>query len=51
MAWFRDNQPPDGLWPTGYEQARRAEPPAIKVRAAEWVGLAVCRVPEILARS
>lgn len=38
LAWFIDSQEPDGLWPTGYGQGRRA------VAMRPWVGLAVCRV-------
>lgn len=44
LAWFCDHQRVDGLWPTGYEQAGRAEPSAKEVQAVEWVGLAVCRM-------
>jgi hypothetical protein len=44
LAWFRDNQRPDGLWRTGYEQAGRAAPSPKEERAVEWVALAVCRV-------
>lgn len=44
LAWYCDNQRPDGLWPTGYEQGKRTEPSPKEERAAEWVGLAACRV-------
>jgi hypothetical protein len=38
LAWFRENQARDGLWPTGYGSGRKAE------RTRCWVGLAVCRM-------
>jgi hypothetical protein len=38
LAWFVENQEPDGLWPTGYGKGRRA------LATRPWVGLAVCRV-------
>lgn len=38
LAWFAENQEPDGLWPTGYDSGRSSE-----VNRC-WVGLAVCRV-------
>jgi len=44
LAWFCDNQQPDGLWRTGYEQAGRADLTPKEVQVVEWVGLAVCRV-------
>jgi hypothetical protein len=38
LAWFRDNQAEDGLWPTGYDSGRRA------AENRRWVGLAICRL-------
>jgi hypothetical protein len=38
LAWFVENQEPDGLWPTGYGAGSKAE------AARRWVGLAICRV-------
>jgi hypothetical protein len=38
LAWFSENQEPDGLWPTGYGVGRKAE------SNRRWVGLAVCRM-------
>jgi hypothetical protein len=38
VTWFRENQEPDGLWPTGYGKGRKA------AAARRWVGLAVCRL-------
>jgi hypothetical protein len=37
LAWFRDGQEADGLWPTGYGCGRKARSNQC------WVGLAVCR--------
>jgi hypothetical protein len=37
VAWFRQNQEADELWPTGYGQGAKAD------SARRWVGLAVCR--------
>jgi hypothetical protein len=44
LGWFAEHQQPHGLWPTGYEQAKRAELSAKEQNAMLWVGLAVCRV-------
>lgn len=38
LAWFLENQMPDGLWDTRYGKGKEAE------RLRRWVGLAVCRV-------
>jgi hypothetical protein len=38
LAWFRENQEADGLWPTGYGKGRKA------AEARRWVGLAIGRV-------
>lgn len=38
IAWFIENQEPDGLWPTGYGKGPRAEP------NRRWVGLAIARM-------
>jgi hypothetical protein len=44
LQWFVDHQRDDGLWPTGYELAKRREPADREREAACWVGLAVCRM-------
>jgi hypothetical protein len=38
LAWFSENQSPDGLWETGYGSGQGAE------GMRRWVGLAVCRL-------
>jgi hypothetical protein len=38
LAWFREEQEEDSLWPTGYGSGRKARENQI------WVGLAVCRM-------
>lgn len=38
LAWFRQNQEADGLWPTGYGSGRKAR------ASRRWVGLAACRM-------
>jgi hypothetical protein len=44
LQWFVENQRDDGLWPTGYELAKRPQPSQREREAACWVGLAVCRM-------
>lgn len=44
LHWFVDNQQPDGLWKTSYEQAKHQEPAAREHEAMRWVSLAICRV-------
>ena len=44
LRWFVDNQQPDGLWKTSYEQAKHKEPTAREQETRHWVSLAVCRV-------
>ncbi len=44
LAWFVANQEDDGLWKTGYEQAKRKETSAKEKAPRAWIGLAVCRV-------
>lgn len=38
LAWFKENQTPDGLWETGYGAGKSAEENRL------WVGLAACRM-------
>jgi hypothetical protein len=38
LAWFREHQEPDGLWPTGYGKGQKAD------ASRRWVGLAIGRV-------
>jgi hypothetical protein len=49
LRWFVDNQQPDGLWKTSYEQAKHKEPTAREQEARRWVSLAICRVLKRLA--
>jgi hypothetical protein len=44
LRWLVDNQQPNGLWKTSYEQAKHKEPTAKEREAMLWVSLAVCRV-------
>lgn len=44
LDWFVVGQEEDGLWKTGYEQAKRKDMSAREKEATWWVGLAVCRV-------
>lgn len=38
LAWFTAHQEPDGLWPTGFGEGKKAE------GNRNWIGLAVCRM-------
>ncbi|MFN2169578.1 MAG: prenyltransferase/squalene oxidase repeat-containing protein [Anaerolineae bacterium] len=44
LAWFVAHQEDNGLWRTGYEQAKRAQPTFKEADTMAWVGLAVCRI-------
>jgi hypothetical protein len=44
LAWFIENQEPDGLWPTGYGSGSKAEP------NRRWVGLAVARMIKVFEK-
>ena len=44
LDWFATHQEDNGLWRTGYEQAKRAQPSLKEVDTMAWVGLAVCRI-------
>jgi len=44
LDWFVAHQEPNGLWKTGYEQAKRKESSDKELAAKRWVALAVCRV-------
>lgn len=44
LDWFVTHQEPNGLWKTGYEQAKSKEVSDKELAAQRWVGLAICRV-------
>jgi hypothetical protein len=44
LDWFATHQEDNGLWRTGYEQAKRAQPTFKETDAMAWVGLVICRV-------
>ena len=44
LDWFAAHQEDDGLWRTGYEQTKRAQPTTKELDTMAWVGLAICRV-------
>jgi hypothetical protein len=50
LDWFVANQEDNGLWKTGYEQAKHREMTDREKEAMLWVGLAICRVLGRIAR-